>query len=384
MEYPYLTPFQFQAMLLQLLYKAIQKKWILRTATPIRSHTQPHSSMNCVFRPESLNSSISLANSIRINLYFLRVQRYVPLLHEPRFRQKLEVGDLGNEVFTRLSIEDALILTAMMALSARFSNNAFFTSKTPNDKGRTFARKATKLYAEALQSDAMDECSLSFLQGCVLLAFYQQTYESTTRGWLLIGTCCRLAIDLGLDMVDKDVQLSGMTPKLGEQDPAHLWSQKEEKRRTWWLVWELDVFAATVLRRPQAINNDQMHVLLPVSDALWFSDTPTESTFIQVDLFHTWQTLECCPNADERAWFLVTSFLMARAANLASPQCNLTLQDILNFESTLNCFALLLPESFHLDFMRTPFDEGNFPGNNWILLTIFMLHRYVYLWFHPS
>ncbi|EXJ70978.1 uncharacterized protein A1O5_05971 [Cladophialophora psammophila CBS 110553] len=281
----------------------------------------------------------------------------------------------------------------MMALSARFSTNDFFPSAMSKDKGKAFARKANAFYAEALQSDEQgsdegNEISLGFLQGCILLAFYEQTNRITTQSWLLIGTCCRLAIDLGLNEMDKDVITSNeiampTAPPAEEHRQPHQhqylaaedsWVQKEEKRRAWWLVWELDVFAATILRRPHSINKDQMHVLLPVSDASWFSDTPTESIFLQTDFLHEWQTLENCPNADERAWFLVTTLLMARAADLASPENTFTLQDIVNFGSALNCFALLLPQWFQLDFVRAPFDERNFAANNWALLTIFMLH----------
>ena len=317
-------------------------------------------------------------NITRIDLFFSRVQPSIPLFHEPRFRRKFQVGGLSNERYARLSLEDALTLTAMMALSARFSSNEFFQSPIPRDKGKVFARKATALYTQALQSDdqaeELTENSLAFLQGCILLAFYEQTNRITTQSWLLIGTCSRLAIDLGLNEIDKNIK---MITAPGEQYSAESWTLEEEKRRAWWLVWELDVFAATILRRPHAFNKDQMHVLLPVSDNLWFSETPAESTSLQTDALHTWQTLENYPNADERTWFLVTTFLMARAADFACPERNTTSQDILNFESTLNCFALLLPQSFQLDFVRAPFNEGTFAANNWALLTVFMLHTFV-------
>ncbi|OAL18500.1 hypothetical protein AYO20_11737 [Fonsecaea nubica] len=324
-----------------------------------------------------------------IDLFFLRVQPSIPIFHEPRLRQKFRVGSNDNDRYARLSLENALIVTAMMALSARFSTNDFFSSTPSKDKGKMFARKANALYAEALQSDEQgsdegNDISLGFLQGCILLAFYEQSNRITTQSWLLIGTCCRLAIDLGLNEVDKDALVTTeiatfATPP--NTDAEHelsaakdSWVHEEEKRRAWWLVWELDVFAATILRRPHAINKDQMHVLLPVSDAAWFSETPTESILLQTGFLHEWQTLENCADADERAWFLVTTLLMARAADLASPENSFTLQDIVNFGSTLNCFSLLLPQGFQLDFVRTPFNEGSFAGNNWALLTIFMLH----------
>ena len=262
-----------------------------------------------------------------------------------------------------------------MALSARYSNSHYFGSTIAKDRGKVFAQKATALYAEIIRSDAIDESSLTFLHGCILLAYYMQTYEITTRGWLLIGTCCRLGVELGLDQTDAEATIVTSASTTHGEDAAIEWSLKEEKRRAWWLVWELDVFTATILRRSRGISKNQMNVLLPVSDSFWFADTPTRSVFLQSDLLHIWQTLENFSAADERAWFLVTSSLMAVAANLSTSSASS--QDVLNFESTLNCFALLLPEVFHLDFLRTPFDENNFAANNWVFLTVFMLHGLV-------
>lgn len=336
--------------------------------------------MNCALLVLQVLNLVLFLTPTRVDLYFLRIQPFLPLLHEPRFRQKFQVGCLGNDRYSRLSVADALTITAMIALTARFSSNTCFASMLPKEKGKVFARRATALYAQALQSDELNECSLPFLQGCILLAFYEQTHKITTQSWLLIGTCCRLAIDLGLNTVDQHRTCPGeaISAQSG-QDSEDTWTHREEKRRAWWAVWELDVFAATILRRPYSISKDQMDVLLPVSDDLWFSDTPAESILLQTDMLHSWQTLETFQNADERAWFLVTTYLMVRASDLAAQHSTATLENIINFESTLNCFALLLPPSFHLDLIPTPFNESNFAANNWVVLTIFMLHTYVYL-----
>ncbi|KAI9871865.1 MAG: hypothetical protein M1823_008326, partial [Watsoniomyces obsoletus] len=142
-----------------------------------------------------------------IDLYFHRVQPSIPLLHKPRFRRKYKVGVFNNERYARLPLEDALVLTAVMALSARYSNSHYFGSTVAKDRGKVFAQKAAALYAEIIRSDAIDESSLTFLHGCILLAYYMQTYEITTRGWLLIGTCCRLGVELGLDQTDAEATI---------------------------------------------------------------------------------------------------------------------------------------------------------------------------------
>lgn len=311
-----------------------------------------------------------------INLYFERVQPFLPLLHQPRFYCKFFVGSTSADRFLHLSLEDALTLTGVMALSARFHPGDFFGSTPYRKRGKGFATQATALYTQGLQSDAVNDCSLTFLQGCILLAFYMSSDELDTKGWLLVGTCHRLGIELRLDQVDSDIAGSPHMPMKSDQVTAIEWSHREEQRRAWWQVWELDFFTATVLRRRRAVGKDQMHILMPVSDSVWFSDTPTLSVFMLTDDLHIWRTLEGFASAHERSWLLVTQFLMAIAADFSAPNSQHTLQDIVSFEATLDCFAFLLPEAFHLDFLRSPSIGRSFASNNWVYSTIIMLHRY--------
>jgi len=116
-----------------------------------------------------------------------------------------------------------------------------------------------------------------------------------------------------------------------------------------------------------------MYVLLPVSDKYWFSDTPIPSTSIKADPFQAWDSLSGCPNQDERVWFLLSTFLMATAHDLSSRWVT-TASDLMNFESTLDCFNLLLPTNFHLSSRCLVFSESNFANCNWVISTIVMLH----------
>ena len=264
----------------------------------------------------------------------------------------------------------------MLALSARFSSSHFFEETPPKARAKLFGSKAKALFDEALRMDKLEESSLSLLQGCILLSFYQQTSLPTTQSWLLIGTCCRLAMDLGLNTLDEEIISSRTTDNINRLDIEE-WSRREEQRRAWWLVWELDVFASTISRRPHGIDSSQMHVLLPVSDRCWFSDTSVPSTAIKADPFQAWDTLSGCPNQDERAWFLLSTFLMATAHDLSS-RWTTTPQDLINFECTLDCFNLLLPPSFHLSSGSLVFNENNFANCNWAISTILMLHTWVH------
>ncbi len=257
----------------------------------------------------------------------------------------------------------------VLALSARFSSSPYFSNTPLKDRGRPFAKAAKSSYEEAMKLEDPAKPSLRLLQGCILLAFYHQLCGATAQSWILVGMCCRLAYDLGLNDIDKD--LLGV-PHNAQWTTAEEWSEREERRRAWWLVWELDMFASTISRRPHTIDKSQINVLLPVSDKQWFSGVPLASNFLIPDSFQIWKSLQDSPNQDVRSWFLLTSILMATAHDLTQRH-QTTVEDIEEFASCLTCYDLLLPSKYHLGSGELKFDEDHFGDSNWIISIALMI-----------
>jgi len=160
----------------------------------------------------------------------------------------------------------------------------YFVNTAAKERGAPFAAQAKSFYIDLIGSDKPERSSLCFLQGCIVLAYYEETRGPSFESWLSKGVCSRLASELGLDKIDEDLIV---VDPMSQWNSASEWVEREEKRHAWWLVWELDVFASTVLNRPRAINKSQIHVLLPVSDAQWFANCPLSSTFLIPDITNT-------------------------------------------------------------------------------------------------
>ena len=272
--------------------------------------------------------------------------------------------------YPKLKPEDAFILNGVMAMSSRFSNSPFFDNMGPLTRGQIFAAKARALYELAFSHDGRWQPSLALLQGCILLSYYEQTSRPSTSSWFLIGSSVRLALELGLNNID-----AGQDEPPAAQKTSDEWVIMEEKRRAWWAVWELDVFSSTILRRPYCVDKEHMTVLLPVPDTEWFADNPVPSTMINTNTAQIWNTLQDHMHLGTRAWFLVSTFLMARANDFLL-HTDTTLEDINTFEATLKLFMLLLPPEYDLTPAGFPFNERNFASYNWIISMIIMQHRY--------
>src|SRR6201999_239816 len=140
----------------------------------------------------------------------------------PRFQAQYERQLLGDgDVMQGLSVDESLLFYSVFAMSARFSNHPRFAGVSPNKRGHEFVQRAREWYSKAR---SLRNPTLTYLQGCILLANYFYTSGPTHQGWILIGVCVRLAYDLGLSEID-DEDWNPPTPVD--------WIEKEEMRRVW-------------------------------------------------------------------------------------------------------------------------------------------------------
>lgn len=298
----------------------------------------------------------------------------LPLFNRSDFLLKyMPAHEQGEKRFRKLSFETAFLLNGMAALSSRFSSDQSFLGVPASERGREFASQARSLYESSIQDSESFTSSLPYLQGCILLSFYQLTSGPCSFGWNLTGVCIRLAYDSGLDITDEDL-IEDCRSNGDQWSSTEDWQRREELRRTWWSVWELDAYASTLSGRPYAIDQTQMHVLLPAPDVNWFSKTPIASVFIGSDPTTVWQCLQSSPNQDERAWFLVANVLLLQANALWRRRVVPTRAKE-QMEYALSCFGLMLPQHFHLSSGSIVFDDDNFQKSNWIMLTNILLQR---------
>ncbi|KAH7161944.1 fungal-specific transcription factor domain-containing protein [Dactylonectria estremocensis] len=291
-----------------------------------------------------------------IHLYFDKIQPCIPLLHRPNFFARY----IGNDRSSLLnpaafSNQDALLIYGILALAARHSSNERFHGVSAPDRGNQFAKKATELYSRLRATE--EHSSLMYLQGCVLLAVYLCASGPCHRGWILTGVCVRMAYDLDLCNMDEgDDTWQG----------AAEWMAIEERRRLFWIVWELDTFVSTLSRRPSAINRQRMAVHLPVSDGDWFAQEPVKSAPLGTRPSEVWKSLLDSPNQNERAWFLLANYLMAITYETASSgRARQDEQEEL--VDALICFNLAMSQRFSLETHAVLFDSESLTKHNWII-----------------
>lgn len=97
--------------------------------------------MNCKYRLQQIRLTSHIC---RIELYFQRIQVFLPLFHRPQFEQSY-INKRDHTRYTNLTMDRAYMFYGMLALSARFSSSSYFGDTPPKERGRHFARRAREI-----------------------------------------------------------------------------------------------------------------------------------------------------------------------------------------------------------------------------------------------
>ena len=208
------------------------------------------------------------------------------------------------------SVIDAQTLAAaMFAIAARFYSSSGLQVSPGSDPCPSpsyFADLTSKLMTTALAQCGDKTPSLSLLQASVLHTFYFLTRGVQSRAWQLLGGCVRLSHELRLHLIDVGWNRD---PDMPMELPVN-WPLLEEKRRCWWAIWEMDVFASTIRRLPTAIHWQQNFSFLPMPDECWFTGRHQQSCFLTREPNERWKALSKVGNTSPRSWFIVINSLM--------------------------------------------------------------------------
>lgn len=195
----------------------------------------------------------------------------------------------------------------MFSVSARFSlasEPASFdqpeqdTSKTgPSHSPHDFESLSQQYVDDGLLEYSDGPPSLCLVQALILLTFQQLTKGVRGRAWRRLGLCIRTAYELQLHHVDRD-------NFLGTTDVT-AWCHSEERRRAWWAIWEMDIFASTIKRCPSGIDWTDIETRLPAPDEYWFERKIFQSCFLEAKPMDRVTALRRCGNESAKAWFLV-------------------------------------------------------------------------------
>lgn len=331
----------------------------------------------CSFQIETYDVDMPPSVALRlIDEFFEYVHCCLPLFHSERFKKRYEYLHHAKTCkVSGISLESALVLNGMFSLCARFSTADIFHSEEPLHRGDRFFEEALRLYDLSCKKLTGGDTTLEYVQGVIILTFNALQSCPSRQGWLLSSVCCRLAFELGLHNTDTDI-VSGVTDEACL--PQNVWRDREERRRAWWVVWDMDTFANALALTPFALDLRWANVLVPVPDDAWIGPRRIASTYLDANSPSPWKRLSHLPEQSSWAWFLAGTIVLRRALEAVQRQ-KLGDQALDDLDAHACCFAMALPEVFQLGLNALSFDDHNFGEMNWVMSTLIMLQLYVSL-----
>ncbi|KAI4211987.1 MAG: hypothetical protein LQ351_005327 [Letrouitia transgressa] len=122
---------------------------------------------------------------------------------------------------------------------------------------------ARKYLEKAESEDHMGTfISIDALQACILIALFEFKQVYFARGWMSIGRAMRLAQMLGLHKMDREstkIETGFQPGLLPTNDPVEL----EERRRTFWTLYNVEWYASSRTRSPMNIDDTEITTFLP-------------------------------------------------------------------------------------------------------------------------
>jgi hypothetical protein len=249
---------------------------------------------------------------IRVDEFFDTFPSF-QLFHRPTFWDKLQQIQSSNELNALLA---AILIFAFSDQEASHdpcleSAAARISLDSTKDLSQHFGNLAEQFAEQAMHEYAEQGVPLPLLQAMILINHWLLIRSVRGKSWRYLGVCVRCAYELNLHAVDK-----GKQPHDRVED-VEQWQEDEEKRRAWWAIWEMDVFASVVRRCPTGIDWSYNETFLPAPDKNWFGNEPQESCCLEPSIVDRWKKLRASGNKSHKAWFLVVNSLVKDAQNVS-------------------------------------------------------------------
>ncbi|KAJ6186924.1 hypothetical protein N7519_001832 [Penicillium mononematosum] len=274
-----------------------------------------------------------------IEIFFDLVHPQMRVLHKPSFLLWIESGNSKSDP------DSILLILTISALAARFSDKPKVdlfdrmllhrSSSTQNNqidsrfkcgkrcqRGKGFLTQANRLFhREALRLENLEldigtpqKPTIRFIQATALLSFAEIAETLSSRAYSLVSAAVRLAYDYGLDKIDCD----HMQPSLEPSDHRTECVKKEELRRVWWAISDMENFICVTKCRPRLIDWSRCKTRLPCDDADWFEDHEVASSFLPVTVYDLRTSLDLPAHISVMGQRILVMHLFANLAYLAA------------------------------------------------------------------
>jgi len=195
-------------------------------------------------------------------IYFEKIHPSLPMIHKYRYLAAMNLAPAQRP--------PVCLRYAMWTLACSVSD------KFQTLKDLFYARARKYLESDYIKGYGEHMISVAHAQTHVLLASYEFKWMYFPRAWMSTGSGVRLSQMIGLHRLDG----SGLDVKQCLPPPRD-WTEREERRRTFWMAFCLDRFASIGTGWPMTIDEKDILTNLPASEEAFDLSRPEQTPTLQ-------------------------------------------------------------------------------------------------------
>ncbi|KAL6912499.1 hypothetical protein FSST1_010259 [Fusarium sambucinum] len=203
-----------------------------------------------------------------VDAYFRQIHPWIPMIHEARFRKRLQ--DHGDDANV-LPLLNAIILTASHHIHERDIVEKMQGIIGDQDDMRDWViSKATR------------SLSVENLQALIIICFRDIGDGEEIRAWPLIGALTRMAEYLQLTIECEEVDRSSFSRPYTSLNSSHSWTEAEERRRVFWCVFNLDRYCSVTTAWNTSLTSDDVNRRLPCDGITWRKEETVSTPYFGI------------------------------------------------------------------------------------------------------
>ncbi|KAJ3564800.1 hypothetical protein NPX13_g7723 [Xylaria arbuscula] len=191
-------------------------------------------------------------------IYFEKIHPSVPMIHKFRY---LAAMNLAPSQRPPVALRYAIWTLACS-----------ITDKYKDLKELFYQRARKYIEADAIKGYGEHSITIAHCQTHVLLASYEFKMMYFPRAWMNTGAAVRLAQMIGLHRIDGN----GLDVKQCLPPPRD-WTEREERRRTFWMAFCQDRYASIGTGWPMTVDERDIMTNLPASDEAFNLSRPEQT-----------------------------------------------------------------------------------------------------------
>lgn len=204
-----------------------------------------------------------------VDFFITSFHHWIPYLHKQRLHNKVSEGICSNGLL--------LVLHALVAVALRHMDPTLLSMD--NDQ----IQRQSNISRSIVETHAMRSVSVESLQALIFIVFDYLNDGYNHRAWPLIGSLTRTIGYLQLTSEPSAASTSSLLMRpVRLVQPSSDWTELEERRRLFWIIFMLDRFCSVTTGWDTSLTSDDVHRRLPADGGYFTREEPVVTPYFGI------------------------------------------------------------------------------------------------------